>query len=135
MRQGKLIEEGSNEELLSDPDGAYWALVNAQQLTLGEKVDEEEEQLADKALDTVVSELNEAIERPADSTTNTYKPVGIMRSFGLFLWEQRRLWQVYIVMLIAVAGAACQYQFIYEMFGLVLTAQPRIPYLPISLHT
>jgi len=35
LKKGKVIEEGTHESLLADEDGAYWALVNAQKLSMG----------------------------------------------------------------------------------------------------
>jgi hypothetical protein len=42
LQKGRVVEEGTHEGLLSNHDGIYWALVNAQQLSMDEPLPEEE---------------------------------------------------------------------------------------------
>lgn len=41
LKKGKVVEEGTHESLLADEDGAYFGLVNAQKLSMGEGFAEE----------------------------------------------------------------------------------------------
>ncbi len=58
LKKGKVVQQGTHEELLSDKEGAYWALANAQHLA----VEDEYAKMADwidfdkDSIDTLVLE-------------------------------------------------------------------------------
>jgi ATP-binding cassette subfamily B (MDR/TAP) protein 1 len=92
MHKGKVIEEGTHESLLSNPDGAYWALVNAQQLSMNDTFPEEKENKIQSsgALVRVQSEGSGVLSDK--EVTETYKPKSFFGSFGLLIYEQRSQW-------------------------------------------
>ena len=93
LKKGRVVEQGPHDSLLMNPDGAYWALVNAQQLSM-------EDTLADDNADGI-HETVEALQRemsgPGDMAMiaeedTAYRAKSIFRSFGLLLFEQKRRW-------------------------------------------
>ncbi|EXJ89769.1 hypothetical protein A1O3_02836 [Capronia epimyces CBS 606.96] len=106
IREGHNVEEGTHEHLLSNPDGLYASLVRAQQLE-AESAPEKLE--ADKAasLETVEGKESRSSvkEQAADATISTYRPQGFFMSFGRFLYEQRRYWVLYLLILAGAMGA------------------------------
>ncbi|RDW67692.1 ABC transporter transmembrane region-containing protein [Coleophoma cylindrospora] len=103
LQKGRVIEQGSHESLLENENGAYWALVNAQKLSLGEGFADESdlvEPLARQASTATLAVQEAEIETP-------YENKGLIRSFGLLLYEQKSQFPMYFVMLGAcmTAGA------------------------------
>jgi ATP-binding cassette subfamily B (MDR/TAP) protein 1 len=89
LQKGKVIEEGTHKSLLSNLDGVYWALVNAQHLSMDEPFPEEEADRIQSSnpLARVQSEGNgkandTKVEEP-------YKPKSFFGSFGRLMYEQR----------------------------------------------
>lgn len=105
MRKGKMLEQGTHEGLLSNRDGAYYALVNAQSLSMAETFGGEPN-LVEETLDDVLPEqsttANELVKTQEEAT---WKNKGIVQSFGLFLYEQRRLWPWYLMLLAGCMAA------------------------------
>jgi len=108
MREGRNMEEGTHDELLSLPDGIYAGLVQAQQL---------ENESAPKDDDVDEAEYMDALARKETITSLkqgtvdeafSYKTRGFWRSVGLFLWEQRSHWRLYCLVLVAAIGAGCE---------------------------
>jgi ATP-binding cassette subfamily B (MDR/TAP) protein 1 len=93
LQKGKVVEEGTHEGLLSNPDGVYLALVNAQKLSMEEPFPEEE---ADRiqSSNPLTQAQNEVIEAAYDmKVEESYKPKSFFGSFGLLMYEQRTQWQ------------------------------------------
>jgi ATP-binding cassette subfamily B (MDR/TAP) protein 1 len=106
LRNGKVIEQGTHESLLSDEDGAYWALVNAQKLSMGESFADESDLIESSTMDHLVRELSDAEADPkADQSEFVYQRKGIFQSFGLLLYEQKIYWPWYAVLTIGCMGA------------------------------
>ena len=105
LRQGKLVEEGTHETLLTDTDGVYYGLVHAQELTM------EAEQETDNSLNkinTATTEHSEAVHasvgKKADEEDG-YKKQGILFSLGRLIAEQRSHWFLYSIAFIAILVA------------------------------
>lgn len=122
LRQGKLIEEGTHEQLLRDEDGVYFGLVHAQELAL--ETEEGNENISihkTKTTDTdkkpdadQTSETKETFEEP------DYKQVGFLRSFGRLLYEQRHHWVLYSIAILGILGAGSVYPLQAYVFAMVV---------------
>ncbi|KAI9704657.1 MAG: hypothetical protein M1820_005405 [Bogoriella megaspora] len=106
LKDGHAVENGTHEELLSRPDGAYFELVRAQNLNLGS---EEDNQLTGELTKVESNKLlNEDLEA-IQSATQAEKPKekrklkhGFFGSVGRLLYEQRRNYLIYALILISV---------------------------------
>ncbi|PQE27121.1 putative leptomycin B resistance pmd1 protein [Rutstroemia sp. NJR-2017a WRK4] len=107
LRKGKLVEEGTHEGLLTDPNGAYSALVNAQQLSLGETLEAESDPT--EAMDPLIRKMTSAGKETAASEVVTYKPRGLFGSFGVLMYEQRSRLPWYLILLFGSMGAGACY--------------------------
>ncbi len=109
MRKGKVIEEGNHESLLADENGAYWALVNAQKLSMGEGF-AEETNLTEGVTQPLTRGQSYASEEAAVSSEEVeWKPKSFSSSFGLLMVEQSFLWPWYLLLLIGCCGAGAGY--------------------------
>jgi ATP-binding cassette, subfamily B (MDR/TAP), member 1 len=107
MRKGKVVEQGTHESLLADSDGAYWALVNAQKLSMGEAHAEDSDLVEESGMDPLVREQSSGAGNViAGSQEAVYVPKGLIRSFGLLLFEQKSHWGWFAILLLATMGAA-----------------------------
>lgn len=110
LRKGELVEQGTHDELLRNDAGVYYGLVNAQKLAMGDDALAEEAPLDVDMMDRV--KTNDT-DRPRTAPQDTavideeaaYKAKNFFTSFGRLLYEQRRLWFVYCIVLLAAAGA------------------------------
>jgi hypothetical protein len=95
MKKGQVIEQGTHESLLANEDGAYWALVNAQKLSMGDSFADETDLVEDDSKTSLARALTNASgEANINAAEVAWKPKGFFTSFGLLLWEQRshKLW-------------------------------------------
>lgn len=112
MRKGKLVEQGSHEELLQIEDGVYHGLVYAQNLEM-----EAEDDGADGAglqkEDTVEAKRSGSSEfmenRPSSSEEPQWKDKGFLASGGLMISEQRNHVVPYLVAFVGILGAGAVY--------------------------
>jgi ATP-binding cassette, subfamily B (MDR/TAP), member 1 len=95
MREGRKIEEGTHEQLLSTPDGLYAGLVHAQQLEAesAPEVPKEGDTILEEELSPELT--NDPEEAPVDKPKVEQKR-GFFRSVGTLLYEQRRYWMFYV---------------------------------------
>jgi ABC-type glutathione transport system ATPase component len=108
MRDGRNMEQGTHEDLLSRPDGLYAGLVHAQQLEHNTAPSSTEEKDI-PAFDAVVHhEPHDLFPEETEQSTSLYKTKGFFNSFGLFLYEQRKYWKLYIGIVISAMGAGCK---------------------------
>jgi ATP-binding cassette subfamily B (MDR/TAP) protein 1 len=111
MRQGKLVEEGTHDQLLEIEDGVYHGLVRAQAIAMGA------EDLADEtiALDEEIPEQDEKKSKGVEATVQSatkdsseiergFKETGFIRSFGRLMYEQRSHWILYSLIFLGSAG-------------------------------
>ena len=111
MKEGKVMEQGTHQSLLADPKGVYYHLVNAQRLEIssagGDSVEPEESgKIVQTAPEDLEVEADSEVGDLQDSSPGKYKPKGIVASVGLFLYEQRRHYLLYFLVLIGamIAG-------------------------------
>jgi ATP-binding cassette subfamily B (MDR/TAP) protein 1 len=102
LRDGKLAEEGTHEELLEIEDGVYSGFVKAQAVEMGEEtfeddISEEMDQVAEGEKGS--KESSEVSEERPD-----FKQGGFIGSFGLLLFEQRSRWILYSLSLLGAMG-------------------------------
>ena len=113
MRDGRNIEEGTHEHLLSIPDGLYASLVHAQQLEsegASEQIEPER-----YTFDDVNQEGAGCLTNPdTEAASTAYKQRGFFGSFGRFMYEQRRHWKIYMVILASAMGAGCKKASLYS---------------------
>ncbi|KAF5878245.1 putative abc transporter protein [Botrytis fragariae] len=119
LKKGKLVEEGTHEGLLSNPDGAYSALVNAQQLSLGD-VYQEGSNLVE-TVDPLIREMSAAEKEKEQEEAVAYKPKGLVRSLGLFLYEQRARSQWYLMLVIGAIAAGAAYPIQAYLFAQIIS--------------
>lgn len=85
LRKGKLVEQGTHDSLLADENGAYWALVNAQKLSMGEGFAEESD-LIESSKDPLVRAMSTASgEAKSIEVDAVWKPKSFLSSFGLLM--------------------------------------------------
>jgi ABC-type multidrug transport system ATPase subunit len=108
LKKGKVVQQGTHEELLSDREGAYWALANAQHLA----IEDERAKVADwidfdkDSVETLeLEKFDVAIDPIKPLEEPEYRNKGFLGSFGLLLWEQMPRWPWYILMLLGCLGA------------------------------
>ncbi|KAF2642180.1 ABC multidrug transporter-like protein [Massarina eburnea CBS 473.64] len=129
LAKGVLVQEGTHESLLAEENGAYWKLVNAQQLALSTEKQEIEDIMDEKKMlkmeESKVDEKQESrlSEKEREGYTPLFSPEATMFdpmiakdgivvrskavSFVMLLAEQKRNSLGYIIMLVAAIGAAC----------------------------
>lgn len=105
LKSGRVAEEGTHDSLLSDENGIYYGLVHAQKLSLGDGADDEpmdEEDLGailEREKSAAKSEGGEEKKKPE------WKDRNIFNGFGKLLGEQKSKFPLYIIAVIAAAGA------------------------------
>lgn len=109
LKKGKLIEQGTHQDLLKDEAGVYSGLVRAQNLTLGKETheedsDEQEEEVKED-IQAVLSRKKSAasVTEGLDQTAveSSWKNRGLIGSFGRLLWELRSRVPNYALILVA----------------------------------
>ncbi|KAH7385568.1 P-loop containing nucleoside triphosphate hydrolase protein [Phaeosphaeria sp. MPI-PUGE-AT-0046c] len=110
LRQGKLVEQGTHDELLEIETGVYRGLVTAQNLAVEAENEDVEEPALKKitTADTQASELASPVNKASDEDPE-YKRVGLFKSFGRLLYEQRHHWILYSIAVLGVLGAGAVY--------------------------
>jgi hypothetical protein len=112
MREGRKMEEGTHEYLLSVPDGLYAGLVHAQQLEAESAPAAPKEDSV--ALDELERELTTKSDgRPANDV-KVQKKKGFAASVVCLLYEQRTYWMLYAVILIAAMATGCKFDWLRE---------------------
>ncbi|KAL3419339.1 ABC transporter [Phlyctema vagabunda] len=121
LRKGQVIEQGTHEGLLQNEDGAYWALVNAQKLSLGDSF-EDASDLKEELAKPLTRQASAPGDRdPAAEQQSGFKPRGIFRSFGLLLFEQKSRIPWYFVMIIGCMGAGSGFPLQAYLFANIIT--------------
>jgi ATP-binding cassette, subfamily B (MDR/TAP), member 1 len=99
LRKGKLIEEGTHDSLLADEDGVYWALVNAQKLSMGDDDFAGESELIESSTEPLHRGVSAASgETTAADVVEVWKPKSFFGSFGFLLYEQMENWPWYLLL-------------------------------------
>ncbi|KAJ4987038.1 ABC transporter [Stagonosporopsis vannaccii] len=123
LRKGKLVEEGTHDELVRLEAGVYRGLVYAQELAMdpeGANDISEEAQL--ERVNTV--EAKHADAQETESRTSEadpeYKERGLALSFGRLLYEQRSQWLLYSISTIGILMAGAIYPLQAFIFAKVI---------------
>jgi ATP-binding cassette, subfamily B (MDR/TAP), member 1 len=106
MQKGRCVEEGTHDSLLANEEGAYYGLVNAQQLALGDDDGDESELQEESIGDILAREKSAAVSEAESSQEKKWKERGLIRSFGLLLAEQKSRMPYYILSIIFAAAAS-----------------------------
>ncbi|EAT87032.2 hypothetical protein SNOG_05968 [Parastagonospora nodorum SN15] len=122
LRQGKLVEQGTHEELVAVETGVYRGLVTAQNLAIEA---EEEDGVQGPKIEKITSvESGKSImdERARHTSIEDpeYKPVGLFNSFGRLLYEQRNHWVLYSVAVIGIMAAGAVYPIQAYLFAFMI---------------
>jgi ATP-binding cassette, subfamily B (MDR/TAP), member 1 len=107
MREGRKLEEGTHDSLLSDPNGVYAGLVHAQELEAesAPATIEGDEVMSMDVLDREIT--NASVTGPTDNET-TSKRRGFFRSVGRLLYEQRAYWTFYVTVIVVAMAIGCK---------------------------
>ncbi|KAF2472343.1 P-loop containing nucleoside triphosphate hydrolase protein [Lindgomyces ingoldianus] len=121
LRQGKLVEQGTHDELLSIDLGVYRGLVTTQNLA----VEAEEETVEDCPLTKVTSaepETSFVHEKGSNASVDDpeYKPTGLVNSFGRLLFEQRKHWVLYSIAIVGILAAGAVHPLLAFVFANVI---------------
>lgn len=123
LRQGKLVEEGTHDELLQLEAGVYRGLVYAQELTVES---EDAHHISDEAqLEQVnTADAKQATAEETESHTTIddpeYKERGLLLSFGRLLYEQRGQWLLYSISTVGILMAGAIYPLQAFIFAKVI---------------
>ncbi|KAJ4396911.1 hypothetical protein N0V93_001133 [Gnomoniopsis smithogilvyi] len=129
LSKGKLVEQGTHEDLLKNEAGIYSGLVRAQHLTLGKEVhgddSEEPEESAEEEVQPALSREKSAgrVTEGLDETAveSSWKDKGLIGSFGRLLWEQRSRFPSYVIIAIFAAVIGAGTPFTAYLFGQVIS--------------
>lgn len=133
MSKGKLMEQGTHEELLKSEGGVYSGLVRAQKLALDDDGDETDapEEKEKENLHAILSREKSAMAAAGvveglDETDveSTWKNRGLIGSFGRLLWELRSRFPFYMIIIFfaAIVGASIPIQaYLYAQVITVFT--------------
>ena len=110
VRKGKVVEEGTHESLLENEVGVYYGLVNAQELAT-EAEAEEEDSILEKVKTAETDHVDAAhdIEKGTAAAESEMNNRGLMRNFATLVYEQRRHWLLYTLVLISIFAAGAVY--------------------------
>lgn len=114
LKNGHAVQQGRHDELLANKNGPYWALANAQQLSLGDDSTEniisfESESRKQDEDSTVFHQFSMDLMSASANIDLPPRPKRLIGSFGLFLWEQKPQWGWYALMILGSIGAGSKY--------------------------
>ncbi|KAF2835687.1 leptomycin B resistance protein pmd1 [Patellaria atrata CBS 101060] len=113
LRKGKVEEEGTHEELLTDENGIYYNLVHSQELVAGH--DDEDDIILDAKRTNSISKTGEEMNETVPDKINPreedaeYKRQGVIFSFGRLLYEQRHHSGLYALTLLGSLGGGAAF--------------------------
>ncbi|KAK3349501.1 P-loop containing nucleoside triphosphate hydrolase protein [Lasiosphaeria hispida] len=118
LQKGRLVQQGTHEDLMAQEGGAYWTLATAQQLVPAADDDLDEpassidtEVVEKKSMATIGTDTVTIIETTTTASQDgeEQKSRGFWGSFWLLLFEQKTRWKWYIVLVLsAFCGGASQ---------------------------
>jgi ATP-binding cassette subfamily B (MDR/TAP) protein 1 len=132
MQKGKVMEQGTHENLLKDSEGVYYKLVHAQKLAMAEGdslMSEDELRSSDDSTGGNALELEKTRSKVIDEEANlgandedVYVPKGAFSVLGKLIWEQRKRWPLYLLLTIASIGAGAGSPVQAYLFSEIITA-------------
>ncbi|KAK0745952.1 P-loop containing nucleoside triphosphate hydrolase protein [Schizothecium vesticola] len=107
LQSGKVVERGTHDSLLQNETGAYYGLVHAQKLSLGDG-EAEEEPIPEEDVSAILKrEKSAAHSEKADATrSDTWKDRNLFNGFGLLLLEQKKRWPLFTLSIIGAMIAS-----------------------------
>ncbi|KAK0616812.1 P-loop containing nucleoside triphosphate hydrolase protein [Immersiella caudata] len=129
LQKGKLVQQGTHDELMAQENGVYWTLATAQQLVpAAEESAEEaarfaEAEIAEKKSMATIGTETTFVETVTSETKSEHskKSRGFWGSFWLLLSEQRWLWKWYIILLVSAIGGGASQPIQAYLFATLLT--------------
>ncbi|RYO96779.1 hypothetical protein DL764_007403 [Monosporascus ibericus] len=120
LQHGKVAEQGTHEGLLANCEGAYYGLVHAQKLSLGDK--EEQDPVYEEDLEDVLEHEKSAAQSGTTAAKQgaKRKDKNLFSGFGKLLYEQRSRFPLYTIAIIFAAGAATAVPLQAYFFGHVI---------------
>ena len=92
---------------MSNEDGSYWALVNAQKLSMGEAFADETDLIESSKMEhELVREMSAASGTKTAEEKAVWKNKGFFASFGLLMAEQTTQWPWYLLLSVGCVSAA-----------------------------
>ncbi|KAK5663365.1 hypothetical protein OQA88_3793 [Cercophora sp. LCS_1] len=121
LQNGKVVERGTHDGLLKNEKGAYYGLVHAQKLSLGDG--EAEDTLEEEDINTVLAREKSAAKSEAEAAKHgaLWKQRNLINGFGNLLYEQRRYWFLLGIALIAAMCAAASLPIQAYLFGQIIS--------------
>lgn len=123
LRQGKMVEEGTHDELVKLEAGVYRGLVYAQELSMepeGTNDISEEAQLEQVNTSDAKQATAQETESQASNRDPGYKERGLVLSFGRLLYEQRSQWLLYSISTLGILMAGAIYPLQAFIFAKVI---------------
>jgi ATP-binding cassette subfamily B (MDR/TAP) protein 1 len=121
LRQGKLVEQGTHDELLKIDAGVYYGLVHAQEIaTEAEETSDDGTLKKIISADTDVSEEHVHSNNAFEAADPEYKNRGLFGSFGCLLYEQRHHWVLYSIAIFGILGGGAVYPVQAYIFAKVI---------------
>ncbi|KAH7349022.1 ABC multidrug transporter-like protein [Pyrenochaeta sp. MPI-SDFR-AT-0127] len=131
--KGAVVQQGTHESLLRDERGAYWRLINAQQLATttvrliqndcqGETMETRKSALPAKESYVTMAASEMTLDNESVASPNPQVSSSIIRNFWMLLAEQRQNWAGYLFMLIAAMGAASSNPIQAYLFGRLISS-------------
>jgi ATP-binding cassette subfamily B (MDR/TAP) protein 1 len=107
LQNGKVVERGTHDSLLENQEGAYYGLVHAQKLSLGEGSDDEDELTQEEDIGAILSREKSAAKSETGSAKRAaaWKDRNLFNGFGKLLYEQRARWSLFLIAIIGAMGA------------------------------
>ncbi|RKU43010.1 hypothetical protein DL546_003196 [Coniochaeta pulveracea] len=128
LRKGKVVQQGTHEELMAVVGGAYWTLATAQQLMMGRGEDEEDAAILTDGSEKKSLEASDGVTAVEEPTTPISsgkvdgKPTkGLVGSFGLLMREQKGRWGWYTVLLLGALGGGASAPLQAYLFAALLS--------------
>lgn len=123
LQNGKVVERGTHEGLLKNQEGAYYGLVHAQKLSLGEDGDEDEGLVQEEDIGAILSREKSAAKSEADLAKRgaAWKERNLFNGFGQLLWEQRARYPLFVIALFGAMGAGAAVPLQAFLFAKVLS--------------
>lgn len=121
LQNGKVVERGTHESLLRNEKGAYYGLVHAQKLSLGDG--EAEDNIEEEDLNTILAREKSAAKSEAEAAKQgaLWKQRNLINGFGNLLYEQRRYWPLFGIALVAAMCAAASLPIQAFLFGQIIS--------------
>lgn len=113
LKKGQVVESGTHDSLLTDENGVYYGLVNAQALSLGEPTEADEGLHVEGDAQSLAREKSRAESaKEEEAEKEKEKKRNFFASFGRFFYETKSHWWMMFITLFfaACAGAAIPIQ-------------------------